>query len=145
LLGRETEAAANAARIERDYPTSLEATLARAEVREWGPAENVELVPTVVDETPAGPFLVQVAAMSNPRNAADLRREILLLGITAIHVEPGDSPEGPVHRVLLGPYDDEVTARAIADSVSALGRLNPRLVRVSERGGAGAAGSGGGP
>lgn len=143
LLGRETEAAANAARIERDYPASREATLARAElgVGESGAAAG-PLGAASPSETAAGPFLVQVAAMSDPRNAADLRREILQLGITEIQVEPGDGPEGPVHRVLLGPYHDEATARAVADSVSVLGRLNPRLLRVGERGRV-AAGSGG--
>jgi tetratricopeptide (TPR) repeat protein len=133
LLGHEMEAAANAARIERDYPASLEATLARAEIGASEPSAG-PAVPAGPQESPTGPFLVQVAAMSDPRNAADLRREILLLGITEIQVEPGDGPEGPVHRVLLGPYEDEATARAVADSVSTLGRLNPRLVRVRERG-----------
>lgn len=131
LLGREKDASEAAARIGRDYPDSFEATLARAEVRtlrdrqvNWREGEAPE--PT----NAPGPFLIQVAAMSDPRNAATLRRRILALGIQEIQVEPGDGPQGPVHRVLLGPYPDEAKARAIADSVATLGDLNPRVREV---------------
>ncbi len=131
LLGREDDAARAAQRIGEDYPDSFEATLARAATRSlkdrevpWKEGE------AVLPEETRGPFVVQVAAMTDPRNAATLRRRILALGIREIQVEPGDGPDGPVHRVLLGPYDDEEQARSAADSVATLGELNPRVREV---------------
>lgn len=132
LLGREDEAARAAARIGKEYPDSFEATLARAEIRSLQDREVAwkEGTPEKAEPT-RGPFVVQVAAMSDPRNAATLRRRILALGIEKIQVEPGDGPDGPVHRVLLGPFADEATARAAADSVATLGDLNPRVREVA--------------
>lgn len=130
LLGRESEAAATAARIGREYPDSFEATLARAEIRTLEDREVTWKEGKAELPEPRGPFVVQVAAMSDPRNAAALRRQILALGIQDITVEAGDGPNGPVHRVLLGPYDDEIRARAVADSVAAIGNLNPRVREV---------------
>ena len=149
-LGRETEAARAAARIERDYPDSREATLARAEVRpEDDAAEAAEpgdgAAGILSGDAGAsddrrrgaagesyGPFLVQAAAMTDPRNAAVLRREIRELRIGPVIVEPGDGPDGPVHRVLVGPYDTEAEARSAAEAIAALGDLNPRIRPVSE-------------
>jgi tetratricopeptide (TPR) repeat protein len=130
LLGRESEASAAAARIEQEYPDSFEATLARAEIRTLRDREVAwkEGKPGLPPSTRK--WEVQVAAMSDPRNAAALRRQILALGINDIRVEPGDSPGGPVHRVILGPYPDQETARAMADSVAAIGELNPRVREV---------------
>lgn len=124
LLGRESEASAKMMAIGRDYPGSFEATIARAEVRSG--AATTDSTEARMPE-PRGPFLVQVAAMTDPRNAASLRRSILNLGIRDIRVEPGEGPRGPVHRVILGPYETEEEARAVADSVAALGDLNPRV------------------
>jgi tetratricopeptide (TPR) repeat protein len=127
LLGRESDALKKAADIEKKYPHSFEATLARAEVRSAVAPREVDQLEEEGPAPRAGPFLVQVASMTNPRNAADLRRRILSLGIRAIRVEPGEGPQGPVHRVILGPFETEDIARAIADSVAALGDLNPRV------------------
>lgn len=131
LLGRESEASVAAARIEREYPDSFEATLARAEIRSLRDREVTWKEGSSELPEKHGPFEVQVAAMSDPRNAAALRRQILSLGISDIRVEPGDSPGGPVHRVILGPYKSQEIARAIADSVAAIGDLNPRVREVS--------------
>lgn len=133
LLGREQDAAAAAARIGLEYPDSFEATLARAEIRTLRDREVRWREGRAEVPTPKGPFIVQVAAMTDPRNAATLRRQILALGIREIEVESGEGPDGPVHRVLLGPYPDEATARAIADSVAVLGDLNPRVREVESR------------
>jgi tetratricopeptide (TPR) repeat protein len=130
LLGRESEAVAAAARIGQQYPDSFEATLARAEIRTLADREVTWKEGKAELPEARGPFVVQVAAMSDPRNAAALRRQILALGITEIQVEAGDGPNGPVHRVLLGPYRDEASARAVADSVAAIGNLNPRVREV---------------
>jgi tetratricopeptide (TPR) repeat protein len=137
LLGRESLAARAAVRIEREYPDSREATLARAEVR--SPPDQEALEPRTGEgedgdkgEVERGtPHLVQVAALSDPRNVATLRRRILRLGIGPIRVEPGESPEGPVHRILLGPYDTEEEARVMADSVATLGDVTPRVREVT--------------
>jgi TolA-binding protein len=127
LTGRNALADQKAAEIEERYPDSFEATLARAEARpsEIGaaPAE----VPEAAEPAPRGPFIVQVAAMTDPRNAAELRRLILAKGIGPLEIEPGEGPQGPVHRVILGPYATEEEARAAADSVATLGDLNPRV------------------
>ena len=80
-----------------------------------------------IDEAPIGPFVVQVASFAEVRNAVELKRKINSLGIRDLQLEPGEGPNGPVHRVILGPYDEEAFARAIADSVAALGDLNPRV------------------
>jgi tetratricopeptide (TPR) repeat protein len=130
LAGREEEASAKAAEIERTYPDSFEATLARAEVRRDESRAEVPDEAETVEESPRGPFIVQVAAMTDPRNAAQLRRLILRKGLGPLSVEPGEGPLGPVHRVLLGPYDSEEEARAAADSVATLGDLNPRVREV---------------
>ena len=68
-----------------------------------------------------------VASMTDPRNAAELRRLILAKGLGPLEIEPGEGPQGPVHRVILGPYATEEEARAAADSVATLGDLNPRV------------------
>jgi len=132
LTGREALADLKAAEIEERYPDSFEATLARAEVRS---AETPEAAPEEAAEEPEaedrGPFLVQVAAMTDPRNAAELRRVILAKGLGPLTVEPGEGPLGPVHRVILGPYATEAEARAAADSVAQLGDLNPRVREAS--------------
>jgi len=133
-LGQESDAKVRAARIATKYPNSTEATLARAEIRtlkdrevRWREGE------AGIDEAPRGPFVVQVASFSEVRNAVELKRRINALGIRDLRLEPAEGPEGPVHRVMLGPYDDEVTARAIADSVAALGGLNPRVLHHAAR------------
>lgn len=133
LLGREREASVAVARIEREYPDSFEATLARAEIRTLRDREVVWREGRSGMPEDGGPYEVQVAAMSDPRNAATLRRQILALGIRDIRVEPGEGPTGPVHRVILGPYPDETTAHAMADSVAAIGDLNPRVREASPR------------
>jgi tetratricopeptide (TPR) repeat protein len=136
LLGRTGEATLMATRIEREYPDSFEATLARAEVR-----ESVAAEPAAGDDQPperaeapvrTGPFVVQVASMAELRNAVALRRDIRSLGIDGVRIELYEGRDGSVHRVLLGPYETEEEARAVADSVAALGDLNPR-VRPEEK------------
>lgn len=127
LLGRVEEASARAARIERDYPNSTEATLTRAETRRVeAPPE-----PPPVEKAP-GPFVVQVASMADLRNAVALRREIRALGIDGVRIEMTEGRTGAMHRVLLGPYDTEPEARAVADSCATIGDLNPRVREVTE-------------
>ncbi len=138
LLGRQSDAAREAVRIERDYPDSREATLARAEIRG---IDRAATAPPEMDLSDAGhpdggegeigPFVVQAAAMTDPRNAAVLRREIRGLHVGTVTVEPGDGPDGPVHRVIVGPYDTEAEARAAAEAVATLGDLNPRVRPVT--------------
>jgi tetratricopeptide (TPR) repeat protein len=125
LLGREAEAEARAQEIAREHPESFEATLARAEVRR--PEDHAAPGPGEESASREGRFVVQVAAMADPRNAAALREAIRGLGIQEIRVERGEGPEGPVHRVILGPFHSEEQARAIADSVATLGDFNPRI------------------
>ncbi len=138
LLGREAEATRSATRIEREYPDSREATLARAEVRVEAVARDESAGGIAgaagvagADAPPAGPFLVQAAAMSDPRNAAVLRREIRALRVGDVRVEPGDGPDGPVHRVFVGPFETEAAARGAAEAIAALGDLNPRVRPVA--------------
>lgn len=131
LLGRTSEASVQAVRIERQYPNSFEAALAREEIRQIEPAPVPEAAPPP-EPVRRGPFVVQVAAMEDLSNAVGLRREIRRLGIEDVRVEMADGPRGPVHRVLLGPYETEEQARAMADSVATLGDLNPRVREVSE-------------
>jgi cell division septation protein DedD len=128
LLGRTSEASALAARIERKYPNSMEATLARAEVRRIE-APREEPAP---EEKRRGPFVVQVAALADLKNAVALRRDIRELGIDGVRIEMAEGTGEPLHRVLLGPYETEEEARAIADSVAALGNLNPRVREGTE-------------
>ncbi len=131
LTGREALANLKASEIEERYPDSFEATLARAEVRSGAVATDAPVEPAERAEiSPHGPFIVQVAAMTDPRNAVELRRVILSKGLGPLRVEPGEGPLGPVHRVILGPYDTEEEARAAADSVATLGDLNPRVREV---------------
>jgi cell division septation protein DedD len=125
LLGRTAEASALAARIERKYPNSMEATLARAAVRREKPREEPEA-------ERRGPFVVQVAALADLNNAVALRRDIRELGIEAVRIEVAEGSGEPLHRVILGPYETEEEARAIADSVAALGDLNPRVREGTE-------------
>jgi TolA-binding protein len=137
LLGRTDEATAWATRIAREYPDSFEATLARAEVRDGtaaAPEAPAADQPVERHEAPErqGPFVVQVASMAELRNAVALRRDIRSLGIEDVRIELYEGREGSVHRVLLGPYRTEEEAQAIADSVAALGDLNPR-VRPEEK------------
>lgn len=147
LLGRTDEATVMATRIAREYPDSFEATLTRAEIRDGGgtvgaPGAGAEAAPEPGDEAPAerveapeartGPFVVQVASMAELRNAVALRRDIRSLGIEGVRIELYEGREGAVHRVLLGPYNTEEEAQAIADSVATLGELNPR-VRPEEK------------
>ncbi|HMB68216.1 MAG TPA: tetratricopeptide repeat protein [bacterium] len=137
LLGRTGEATVMATRIEREYPDSFEATLARAEVRESSaaaPPAGDDVQPAERAEAPGrtGPFVVQVASMGELRNAVALRRDIRGLGIDGVRIELYEGREGSVHRVLLGPYETEEQAQVIADSVAALGDLNPR-VRPEEK------------
>jgi tetratricopeptide (TPR) repeat protein len=127
LTGRNALADQKAKEIEERYPDSFEATLARADVRPSAPGVAPEEVPETVVPAPRGPFVVQVAAMTDPRNAAELRRLILAKGLGPLTIEPGEGPLGPVHRVILGPYATEAEARAAADSVATLGDLNPRV------------------
>ena len=128
LTGRNALADQKAKEIEKRYPDSFEATLARAEVRPSEPGAEPEEVPAAGDKpAPRGPFIVQVASMTDPRNAAELRRLILAKGLGPLEIEPGEGPQGPVHRVILGPYATEEEARAAADSVATLGDLNPRV------------------
>ncbi|NNE43542.1 MAG: SPOR domain-containing protein [Gemmatimonadetes bacterium] len=129
-LGRSDEATQEAVRIERDYPNTVEGTLARADSRR----EEAPVAPEA--EAPAvetrGPFIVQVASMAELRNAVSLRRAIRGIGIDGVRIELSEARSGPVHRVILGPYASEIQAHALADSVAALGDLNPRVREVSE-------------
>jgi cell division septation protein DedD len=124
LLGREDEASSRAAHVEQQYPSSVEATLVRAATRESEARAN----PTDVAEAPPpqGPFLVQVAALADPKNAVRLRRRVQALGFT-VSLQLGDGPQGPVNRVLIGPFDDAAEAQAVADSVATLGDVSPRV------------------
>jgi cell division septation protein DedD len=122
LLGRESDAVARATRIEHDYPTSSEATLAREAVRARQAA---------TEPAPAkGPvhYIVQVAAMSDPANAARLAQQVRTLKLGPVQVEKVDGPDGVIHRVLLGPFDDEARAHAAVDSITTLGGdVQPRV------------------
>lgn len=132
LLGRTDEASVQAVRIERQYPNSFEATLAREEIRQIEPAPAPVRETARPEPADTGPFVVQVAAMEDLANAVVLRREIRRLGIEGVRVELADGPRGPVHRVLLGPYETEEEARAVADSIATLGDLDPRVHEASE-------------
>jgi tetratricopeptide (TPR) repeat protein len=138
LLGRTAEASREATRIEQEYPGTAEGTLARAALRRTEPpaAVTAEAVPesSLVPEAavPRRPFVVQVASMGELGNAVALRRRIRALGIQEVTIEMADSRTGPVHRVLLGPYDREEDAQVFADSVATLGDLNPRVREVDE-------------
>ena len=120
LLGREDEASARATRIEHDYPTSSEATLAREAVRARKSAEEPETKGPVY-------YIVQVAAMSDPANAARLAQQVRKLKLGDVKVEKVDGPDGVIHRVLLGPFDDEARAHAAVDSIATLGNVEPRV------------------
>ena len=123
LLGREQEAAARAAHIEQQYPSSFEATLAREAVRARGPAPADS-----PDGAPAH-WVVQVAAMTDPANATKLASVVRALNLGNVTIERGEGPEGTIHRVVLGPFADEVAARAAADSVAIVGDVTPRVRR----------------
>jgi tetratricopeptide (TPR) repeat protein len=124
LLGREGEASTRAAHIEETYPNSFEATLVRAATREAEERERPD-APTTVEE-PKGPFIVQVASLADPKNAVRLRRRVQALGFT-VTLELGEGPQGPVNRIIVGPFDDRSEAQAAADSVATLGDVNPRV------------------
>ena len=126
MLGREAEASTRAAHIEREYPDSFEATLAREAIRS---REDTE---TGAEESDGkvGParWIVQVAAMTDPANATRLAGEVRARKLGDVRIERAEGPEGTMHRVLLGPFDDEARARAAADSVKLLGEdLAPRV------------------
>ena len=70
--------------------------------------------------------------MAELRNAVRLRRDIRSMGIGGVRIELAEGRTGPVHRVLLGPYDTEEEAQAMADSVATIGDLNPRVRVVTE-------------
>jgi cell division septation protein DedD len=124
LLGREAEASARAAKIERDYPNSFEATLTREAVRKSG--ETAAPRPAAADE-PAR-YVVQVAALTDAANAAKLAQQVRDLSLGNVSLEKGESSEGPVHRILLGPFDDESRARAAAERVAEISDdLVPRV------------------
>lgn len=128
LLGRETEASARAVRIERDYPTSSEATLAREAVRARRGG-----TPAAPPTAGAVRFIVQVAALSDPANATRLAQQVRSLALGEVSVEKVDGPDGVVHRVLVGPFDDEVRAHAAADSITTLGDVDPRVRQEPKR------------
>ncbi len=119
LLGRETDATARATRIEREYPGSFEATLAREASRTpaSAPAAKAE----------ATRYVVQVAALGDPANAAKLAQQVRGKKLGDVRIEKVEGAEGVMHRILLGPFEDEVRARAAADSVATLGDLDPRV------------------
>jgi TolA-binding protein len=121
LLGRETEASARAARIERDYPSSVEATLAREAVRSQRGG-----MPAPSSQGPQR-FVVQVAALTDPANAARLAQQVRQLSLGNVRVEKTEGPEGTVQRVIVGPFDDEDKAHAACDSIATLGDLSPRV------------------
>ena len=124
LLGREKEASARATRIEKQYPNSFEATLAREAIR-------ANATPEKLPETPEDPapsrWIVQVAALTDPANATRLAADVKKLRLGEVRIERAEGPEGVMHRVLLGPFDAEAAARAAADSVAVLGDLLPRV------------------
>jgi tetratricopeptide (TPR) repeat protein len=120
LLGREAEASARAARIERDYPNSFEATLAREAVRRTG-----STVPAAPGE--ARSWVVQVAALRDAANAAKLAREVRDLSVGDVRMEDAESPDGTVHRILVGPFDDEDAARAASEKIARLPDVVPRV------------------
>jgi cell division septation protein DedD len=121
LLGRETEATFRATRIERDYPGTLAATLAREVTRAPDPA------PTPA-EVEAARYVVQVAALTDPANAARLAQQVRGLKLGTVRIEKTEGPDGALHRILVGPFEDETRARAAADSVARLGDdLAPRV------------------
>jgi tetratricopeptide (TPR) repeat protein len=120
LLGRETEATTRATRIERAYPGSFEATLAREATR----------TPATAPAPAAGKaarYVVQVAALGDPGNAAKLAQQVRGLKLGEVRIEKTEGVEGDLHRILLGPFEDEVRAHAAADSVATLGDLAPRV------------------
>ncbi len=121
LLGKEQEAAARAAHIEEEYPSSFEATLAREAVR----ARAAKPEPAAAGE--AVRWIVQVAALTDPANATKLASDVRALNVGVVDIQRAEGPEGVVHRVIVGPFDDEAAAQAAADSVAALGELSPRV------------------
>ncbi|MEZ5065439.1 MAG: SPOR domain-containing protein [bacterium] len=128
VLGEESEAKKRAGELADDFPNSGAATITKAEIleqpeRATRPEENAG----TVEEAPTGPFWVQVASFSDVKNAAELKRRITALGIHEIDLEPAEGPDGPVHRIVLGPYSTQEKARAVADTVATLGELNPRV------------------
>lgn len=121
LLGRESEATVRATRIERSYPGSFEATLAR---------EANRAAPPPAPETPAAKavqHVVQVASLGDPANAARLAQQVRNLGLGPVRIEETEGTEGKMHRILLGPFKDEARAHEAADSVATLGDLAPRV------------------
>lgn len=127
MLGREQEASVRAGRLAKEYPDSFEATLAREAVRARVDARK----PSATGE--AETWVVQVAALTDPANATKLASEVRALHVGDVTIERAEGPEGTIHRVMIGPYPDQVAAQVAADSVASLREdLSPKPRRETK-------------
>jgi DedD protein len=112
-----------------------------AALQEPVPAENAGIDTSVTEITPQaepvqtpqappaeGRYLVQVASFSSTANANRLSEQLRQAGLSVL-LDTVDGTAGRLHRVRVGPYDDQAAADAAVGRVKAeASDINPRVI-----------------